>query len=78
MYVCIYIYISMEPPMQFKEQINELTQRYNIIVGEIVKTYPSYKIHSKIKKNSIKIFNKEINNYGIGKEKSPVLILFWK
>lgn len=42
----------MEPPMQFKEQINELTQRYNIIVGEIVKTYPSYKIHTKIKKNS--------------------------
>jgi hypothetical protein len=33
----------METPKHFKEQNNELTQRYNIIIDEIVKTYPTYK-----------------------------------
>jgi hypothetical protein len=33
----------MEPPTHFKDLQNELTQRYNIIIGEIVNTYPSYK-----------------------------------
>ena len=33
----------MESPTHFKDLQNELTQRYNIIIGEVVKTYPSYK-----------------------------------
>jgi septation ring formation regulator EzrA len=33
----------MEPPTHFKDMQNELTQRYNIIIDEVVKTYPSYK-----------------------------------
>jgi len=37
----------MEPPIHFKDLNNEFTQRYNIIVGEIVKIYPSYKANPK-------------------------------
>jgi len=36
----------MESPTHFKNQQNELTQRYNIIISEIVKTYPNYKLYS--------------------------------
>jgi hypothetical protein len=33
----------MDPPTYFKDMQTELTQRYNIIIGEIVNSYPSYK-----------------------------------
>jgi hypothetical protein len=41
----------MEPPSHFKDLRRELTQRYNIIIDEVVKTYPSYKA------------NPQFNNY---------------
>jgi hypothetical protein len=48
----------METPTHFKNLQNELTQRYNIIIGEIVKTYPNYKLYST---NSTG-YNENINN----------------
>jgi hypothetical protein len=36
----------MEPPTHFKNLQNELTQRYNIIISEVVQTYPNYKLYS--------------------------------
>ena len=34
----------MESPSQFKQKIKELNQRYFLIIDEVVKTYPNYKI----------------------------------
>uniref|UniRef100_A0A6C0IJ91 Uncharacterized protein n=1 Tax=viral metagenome TaxID=1070528 RepID=A0A6C0IJ91_9ZZZZ len=48
----------MERPSHFKDLNNELTQRYNIIIAEIVKTYPSYKANNNYEDG----YKKNINN----------------
>ena len=47
----------MESPSQFKQKLKELNQRYFLIIDEVVKTYPNYKI----KENEYKFiaFSKE-------------------
>jgi hypothetical protein len=48
----------MEPPTYYKDLQNELTQRYNIIIDEIVKTYPEYKANPIFSNN----YKENINN----------------
>ena len=38
--------VYMESPTNFRNLQNELTQRYNIIISEVVHTYPNYKLYS--------------------------------
>jgi len=38
--------VYMESPTNFRNLQNELTQRYNIIISEVVQTYANYKLYS--------------------------------
>jgi hypothetical protein len=51
----------MEPPSHFKDLRRELTQRYNIIIDEVVKTYPSYKANPQFN-NYEDTYKKNISN----------------
>lgn len=48
----------METPSSYKEMQKQINQSYNIIIGEIVKTYPSYKANPKFSN----IYKQNISN----------------
>lgn len=51
----------METPSTFKDQRKELTQRYNIIIDEIVNMYPNSKINAnKMNFNNLENLQKDI------------------
>ena len=49
------------PSSSFADTNKELIQRYNIIIGEIVKTYPNYKANPKFNEYD-SAYTKNINN----------------
>ena len=71
--MCIYIYILLRMPSSlFADTNKELIQRYNIIIGEIVKTYPNYKANPKFNEYD-SAYTKNINN--LQKLQSDIFLL---